>query len=81
MGMVKLVIDFECPAPRWWESGGRELWRSVAEGFDNSAVLLDRSLAESVLAQAAVLPGWEGGGTEYSPHPLRIDELDEDEDL
>ena len=36
MPMVKLVIDFECPALDWWKGGGRELWESVAEGFDIS---------------------------------------------
>jgi hypothetical protein len=52
----------------------------VVEGFDNNSALLDRSLAESWLAQAAQVPGWEGG-PEHSPHPVRIDEIDEDEVL
>jgi hypothetical protein len=80
MSVVKLVIDFECPAPDWWEGGGRELWHSIAEGFDNNAVLLEESIAKSVVLQAASLDGWEGGGNEYSPHPLRIDTVDEDEE-
>jgi hypothetical protein len=78
--MVRLAIDFENPAPEWWESGGRDLWESVVEGFENNAVLLDRALAESWLAQAATLPGWEGG-PEYSPHPSRMAEIDADEML
>ena len=76
--MVRLAIDFENPATEWWESGGQDLWESVVEGFDNNSALLDRSLAESWLAQAAQVPGWEGG-PEHSPHPIRIDEVDEDE--
>ena len=81
MSLVKLTIDFECPAAEWWAGGGRDLWESLAEGFDNNSVLLELSIAESVLAQAAELPGWQGGGNEFSPHPLRIDEVDEDEAL
>jgi hypothetical protein len=78
--MVRLAIDFENPGREWWESGGQDLWESVVEGFDNNSALLDRSLAESWLAQAAQVPGWEGG-PEHSPHPVRIDEIDEDEVL
>jgi len=78
--MVRLAIDFENPATDWWENGGQDLWESVVEGFDNNSALLDRSLAESWLAQAAQVPGWEGG-PEHSPHPIRIEEVDEDEIL
>ena len=51
--MVRLAIDFENPAPEWWEAGGRDLWESVVEGFDNNAVLVERSIAVSWLEQAA----------------------------
>ena len=76
--MIKLAIDFENPASEWWESGGRDLWESITEAFDNNDVALDESLAESWLAQAAQIPGWEGG-PEFSPHPICVKELDEDE--
>jgi len=78
--MVRIAIDFECPSERWLGAGGRDLWDSVAEGFDNASVVLDRALAESVLAQAASIPGWDDG-PEYAPHPLRLEEIDEDEEL
>ena len=78
--MVRLVIDFENSAPEWWENGGRDLWESVVEGFDNSDVLLEESLAQSWLRQAAQLPGWDGG-PDYAPHPVRLQEIDEDEIL
>ncbi len=81
MTMVRLAIDFECPAPEWWEGGGRDLWESLVEGFDNNDVLLDESLAESILAQCAQIPGWQGGGNEYSPHPICVKPIDEDEIL
>lgn len=80
MTMVKLAVDFENSASLWWESGGRDLWESVAEGFDNNEVLLERSIAESWLVAAAELPGWEGG-PEFAPHPVRIKQVDEDEEL
>ena len=78
--MIRLSIDFECSGEEWWENGGRELWESLAEGFDNNDVLLDESIAESVMAQAAQFPGWESGH-EHAPHPLRLEDVDEDEEL
>jgi hypothetical protein len=78
--VVRLTIDFENPGTEWWESGGRDMWESILEGFDNNSAVLDRSLAESWVAQASRLPGWDGG-PEHSPHPIRIDDVDEDEVL
>ena len=80
MSMIKLAIDFDCPSPVWWEGGGRDLWESVLEGFDNNDVLLDQSIAESWLKAAASLPGW-AEGPEHAPHPIRLKEIDEDEEL
>ena len=80
MSMVKLTVDFENTSKEWWEEGGRDLWEGMLEGFDNHSVLLERSIAESWLAQAAKFPGWEGG-PDHSPHPIRIVEVDEDEEL
>ncbi len=76
--MVRLSIDFENPASEWWEGGGRDLWESIVEGFENHSALLDRFVAESWLVQASQLAGWEDG-PEHSPHPIRMDEVDEDE--
>jgi hypothetical protein len=76
--MLRLSIDFECPAPIWWEKGGRELWESIAEGFDGSSVVLDDSLAESWLAQARALPGWDGG-PDYAPHPIALSPVADDD--
>ena len=53
--MIRITIDFECEADEWWENGGRVLWESLVEGFDNNAVLLDDALAASVMEQAAGL--------------------------
>ncbi|MEE2665772.1 MAG: hypothetical protein VX681_16785 [Myxococcota bacterium] len=78
--MIRLSIDFECSAEEWWENGGRDLWESLAEGFDNNDVLLDEPIAQSVMAQAAQLPGWESGH-DHAPHPLRLEDVDEDEEL
>jgi hypothetical protein len=78
--MVRLSIDFENPASEWWEGGGRDLWESIVEGFDNNDALIDRALAESWLVQAAQVPGWDGG-PDYSPNPIRMVEIDEDEEL
>jgi hypothetical protein len=78
--MVRLAIDFENPATEWWENGGRALWEAVAEGFDTSAALVPRDIAESWLVQASQLPGWDAG-PEHSPHPVRLVEVDEDEVL
>jgi hypothetical protein len=78
--MVRLAIDFENPSPEWWERGGRDLWDALIEGFDNNAVVLERSLADSWLSQAATIPGW-ADGPEFSPHPICEKSIDEDEEL
>ena len=78
--MIKLAIDFENPAREWWENGGQELWDSITEGFDNNDVAVDESIAQSWLAEAAKIPGWVGG-PEFSPHPICLKEVDEDEEV
>jgi len=78
--MVKLQIDFEFPSREWWESGGQDLWDGISDGFDGSSVVVDESVAESWLAAAEQLPGWDGGH-EYAPHPVIVAALDEDEDV
>lgn len=78
--MVRLVIDFENTVSEWWESGGRELWEGILEGFDNHSVLVDESIADSWMATAAQIPGWHDG-PEHAPHPVRIQAVDEDEML
>lgn len=78
--MIKLAIDFENPGKRWWASGGRELWDSITEGFDNNDVAVDESIARSWLEEAARIPGWEEG-PEWAPHPVCLKEVDEDEIL
>ncbi len=78
--MVRLAIDFENPGTEWWEAGGRDLWEALSEGFGENAVVVDSSIAHSWLAQAATLPGWEGG-PEFSPHPICLKELHDDEEV
>ena len=78
--MVRLAIDFENPATEWWENGGRELWEAVGEGFETNAALVERAIAESWIVQASQLPGWSSG-PEHSPHPVRMEPVDEDEEL
>jgi hypothetical protein len=78
--MVRLAIDFENPSREWWREGGRDLWESIAEESDASAVVVDESLARSWLAQAARIPGWDGG-PEYAPHPVLLRDLDPDEEV
>ena len=80
MSMVRLAIDFENTNKEWWEAGGRDLWEGMLEGFDNHSVLLERSIAESWLAQAAKLTGWSGG-PDHSPHPIRMVDINDDEEL
>jgi len=75
----RLAIDFEFSSRTWWENGGQELWEAVTEGFDGSGVVVDDDLAESWLIQARGVPGWDEG-PEYAPHPVRIAEVDEDDE-
>jgi hypothetical protein len=78
--MVRLAIDFENPCREWWEYGGQELWDGLLEGFEENDVVLDESVAQSVLVRAAAIPGWDDG-PEYAPHPLIVKPVDEDEDV
>ena len=78
--LVKLAIDFENPAKLWWESGGRALWESLLESFDNSSVVVEESIARSWLIEAERIPGWTGG-PEYAPTPILLKPIDEDEDV
>jgi hypothetical protein len=76
--MVRLAIDFEFPSRLWWESGGQDLWDALCEGFDGSGVLVDEDLAKSWLDQARSIEGWDSG-TDYAPHPVRLEAVDEDD--
>ncbi len=77
--MVRLAVDFEFASRSWWENGGQDLWDAITEGFDNHKVVVDEDLAHSWLEQARQVEGWEDG-TEYAPHPIRLSELDEDDE-
>ena len=67
--MVRLAIDFENPEPRVVGIGrARTSGMPLIEGFDNNDALVDRSIADSWLAEAAKLPGWHGG-PEFSTAP------------
>ncbi len=74
--MIKLAIDFEHPSRLWWESGGQELWDGIAQDSGESSVVVEEAIAHSWLAQAAALPGWDGAGHEYAPHPVRSEPAD-----
>jgi hypothetical protein len=76
--VVKLAIEFENPAPTWWKSGGRALWEAIAESADAGSVLVDEAIAESWMAEAAKIPGWNGG-PEYAPHPIYVKAVNEDD--
>ncbi len=77
--MVRLSVDFEHPSRTWWESGGQELWDGIAEDLDGSSVVLDDSVAESWLAEARKIPGWDGG-PDYAPHPIVVRAVADDEE-
>jgi hypothetical protein len=76
--MVRLAVDFENGSQQWWDEGGKELWEGITEGFDGHSIVLEESLAESWLAEAHKIPGWEGG-PEYAPHPIQLLPVDDDD--
>ncbi len=78
--LVRLAIDFENTTRTWWDSGGRELWESLSEGFEDSSVVLDESVAASWIVEAERVEGW-AAGPDYAPHPIRQIPVDEDEDV
>lgn len=76
--MVKLQVDFEHSDRAWWEAGGQELWEGICE--DGSSVIVDDAIAESWLAAARRLPGWESGH-EHAPHPIAASPISDEEAL
>lgn len=78
--LVRLAVDFENPARSWWDNGGQDLWDGIAEAFDGSNVVLEASLATSWLARAELISGWHGG-PDYAPHPVRLQQVEDDEDV
>ena len=78
--LVRLGIDYEHSSRTWWDGGGLELWESIAESPDAPSIVVDDAIADSWLAKASRLRGWDDG-PEYAPHPIRRSEVDEDEDV
>jgi hypothetical protein len=78
--LLRLAIDYEHPSRRWWESGGQELWDAILESPGANDVVLDASLAESWVAQAAGIEGWDDG-PDYAPHPVTVQPVDAEEDV
>jgi hypothetical protein len=67
--MMKLSVDFEFPSRAWWQAGGQDLWDGIIEESGASSVVLDDDLANSWLAHARSIPGWDTG-PEFAPHPI-----------
>ena len=76
--MTRLSVDFEHSSREWWENGGQELWDGIGEDFEENAIVLDDTLAESWLTEARKIAGWDSG-PEYAPHPINTGPADEDE--
>ena len=76
--MVRLSVDFEFDSRTWWERGGQELWEGITGGFDSNSVVVDEALAESWIAEAEKIPGWDDGH-EFAPHPIALVSVDEDD--
>jgi len=78
--LVRIAIDYEHPGRRWWESGGQELWDALLESPGANDVIVDESLAQSWVKQAAAIEGWHEG-PDYAPHPLTVQPVDGDADV
>lgn len=76
--MIRLSVDFEHPSKTWWDAGGRELWEGITGESDGHAVVVDDGLAESWLAQARTIDGWDAG-PDYAPHPIQASEVEPDD--
>jgi hypothetical protein len=76
--MIKLQIDLENTSRTWWDAGGQDLWDAIVEEAGASSVVLDPDLAQSWLAQAKTIEGWDGG-PEFAPHPIAATSLAEDD--
>ncbi|HJO24789.1 MAG: hypothetical protein QF890_01150 [Myxococcota bacterium] len=79
MALVRLAIDYEFSSRQWWDQGGQDLWEALADASETAAIVLDEALADSWLAQAGSLPGWNDG-PEYAPHPIAVSPADEEDE-
>lgn len=79
MALVRLAIDYEFSSREWWEKGGQDLWEAIADASGAAVVILDDALADSWLAQARSLPGWNDG-RDYAPHPVAVSPADEEDE-
>ena len=55
------------------------LWEALADASGTAVVVLDKSLADSWLAQARTLPGWNDGPI-YAPHPVAESPAEEEDE-
>ena len=76
--MTKLSVDFEHPSRQWWEAGGQELWDGIIEEAGASSVVVDDDIAQSWLAHARGIAGWDVG-PEFAPNPIAARTLAEDD--
>ncbi len=76
---VRLAVDFEFDSRVWWDQGGQDLWDGITEGFEESSVVVEQNLAESWLAAAQKIGGWNDGH-EYAPHPVNVSPVPEDDE-
>ena len=79
MALVRLAIDYEFSSREWWDAGGQDLWEALADTGETAVVVLEETLADSWLAQARALPGWNDGH-EYAPHPVAVSPADEEDE-
>lgn len=76
---VRISVDYENNAVRWWDAGGRELWEKWAgeddSDSDSDALILEEHMLQYFLEDAERIEGWSDGPN-HARTPVVINDLD-----
>lgn len=78
--IIRVMIDYENNAEKWWSNGGRKLWDKYEYARDRYDYLnFDEATAIQFMKEAEAIEGWnDPDAPPYAPFPLlyRTDEGD-----
>ena len=69
---IRVMIDYENNAEKWWDNGGRVLWDKYEYARSNYDYLyLDEETAIQFMEEAEAIKGWnDPDAPAYAPFPL-----------
>ena len=72
----RIFVDNENNAEKWWDGGGRELWKQlVSPYFGINEIIVSGEVLDAFLDAAEAIPGYSDG-PEYAENPFCIYEVE-----